>query len=298
MDRDTDRKNEEPPDGASRLDGAAPSSGAVAQRNAGLSKRAPGRWPSSAPGRSRGVRHGAAWERPRARTGDDGKKRAPKHHRSSRQPKGLVKDQARRRPRRRQLTLGGRSGGQKRPGSRGARRGRARHRRSRLRPGQDWRGARPARDQGGWWPRSGRAGRPGPGRRKGHCRADAGGAGPAWQWQRRPLPRSSHPGSGPACRGRRANRRSWLGPTGESPAPSMRAPPRSHSSGGTASGESKRGGTASGDGEKTGSWLRYAGRGRMDRSQGTAHAAKPISTPARIIVRAPRKSQSSSAPFW
>ncbi len=116
MDRDTDRKNEEPPDGASRLDGAAPSSGAVAQRNAGLSKRAPGRWPSSAPGRSRGVRHGAAWERPRARTGDDGKKRAPKHHRSSRQPKGLVKDQARRRPRRRQLTLGGRSGGPKTAG--------------------------------------------------------------------------------------------------------------------------------------------------------------------------------------
>ena len=116
MDRDTDRKNEEPPDGASRLDGAAPSSGAVAQRNAGLSKRAPGRWPSAAPGRSRGVRHGAAWERPRARTGDDGKKRAPKHHRSSRQPKGLVKDQARRRPRRRQLTLGGRSGGPKTAG--------------------------------------------------------------------------------------------------------------------------------------------------------------------------------------
>ena len=70
----------------------------------------------TAPGRSRGVRHGAAWERPMARTGDDGKKRAPKHHRSSRQPKGLVKDQARRRPRRRQANLGGRSGGPKTAG--------------------------------------------------------------------------------------------------------------------------------------------------------------------------------------
>lgn len=264
-----------------------------------LSKRDPGRWPSNGsreePRRSSRRSVGTPDGTNRGRRQEEGPKASPvitaaKRHREGPGPQARAVVS---RP------WGDARGGQKRPESGEARRRRARHRRSRLRPGQDWKGAQPARDQESWsGPRSGRAGRPGPGHRKGHCRADAGGAGPAWQWQRRPLPRSSHPGSGPACRGRRANRRNWLGPTGESPAPSMRAPPRSHSSGGTASGESKRGGIASGDGEKTGSWLRYAGRGRMDRSQGTTRAAKPISTPLWMIVRAPRKSQSSSAPFW
>ena len=97
--------------GLARPRGAEPSSGAVASRACRFVQANPEQWPSTAPGRSRGVRHGAAWERPRARAGDDGKKGVLHHRLSSRQPKGLVKDQTRRRPRRRQPTLGGRSGG-------------------------------------------------------------------------------------------------------------------------------------------------------------------------------------------
>ncbi len=58
----------------------------------------PGASASSAPRRSRGVRHGVAWERPMARTGDDGTKRGAIAARPHGSQRGFVGTGARKHP--------------------------------------------------------------------------------------------------------------------------------------------------------------------------------------------------------
>jgi len=180
-DRDTDRENEEPPDGA----GAATWRGAI-ERSGGtwecrLVQAGPGAIAINGSGEeSRGSSRrsvGTPEGTNRGRRQEEG----PNHRLSSRQPKGLVKDQARRRPRRRQPTLGGRSGG---PDTAGIKSGSSRA--SQAPAVEATTGARLERSaarsrSGGLVASLGRAGRPGPGHRKGHGRGDAGGAGPAWR---------------------------------------------------------------------------------------------------------------------
>ena len=111
MKSDTDRKNEEPPDGAGAATwrGAVVGSGGI--EGMPVCPSEPGAMaingsreePRRSSRRSVGTPEGTSRGR---------RQEGVLHHRlSPRRPKGLVKDQTRRRPRRRQPTLGGRSGG-------------------------------------------------------------------------------------------------------------------------------------------------------------------------------------------